>query len=459
MARRTPRTNIDLVTGSPRAALFGSSRGFTIVELLIVIVVIAILAAITIVAYNGVAGRAIETSMQSDLKQAATALELDNLHGNGYPVDAAAANGGQGLRSSGDNALTYELKPYGYCVSVANPILSNDLVLRSSAGTIAEGTCDAAVSTFAGSTGGYVDDAGPAAQFNSPQGVAVDVSGAVYVADYSNNRIRKISPEGVVSTLAGSTQGFVDGTGAAAQFNRPYGVAVDSSGTVYVADYSNHRIRKVTPDGVVTTLAGSSYGYADGTGAAARFAYPRGVAVDGTGTLYVADSGNHRIRKITPDGVVTTLAGSAQGYADGTGAAAQFFFPYGLAFDRSGDIYVADTVNNRIRKITPAGVVTTVAGSTGGFADGTGTATQFSSPQGVVVDSSGTVYVSDFWNHRLRKITSAGVVTTVAGSTSGYVEGSGAVAQLNGPSGVAVDSAGTVYVADSMNHRIRKIEL
>ena len=216
---------------------------------------------------------------------------------------------------------------------------------------------------------------------------------------------RPLADQVLVATLAGSTAGFADGTGGAAQFNGPYGVAVDYSGTAYVADGNNHRIRKITSAGVVTTLAGSgARGFSDGTGVAAQFNYPIGVAVDSSGTVYVADAGNNRIRKITPAGVVTTLAGYAAGSADGTGGAAQFKDPRGVAVDPSGTVYVADYGNHRIRKITPAGVVTTLAGSTAGFADGTGSAARFNVPFGVAVDSSGTVYVADYCNHRIRKI-------------------------------------------------------
>ena len=320
------------------------------------------------------------------------------------------------------------------------------------------------VTTLAGSsTYGYADGTGSAARFNAPAGVAVDSSGTVYVADYGDQRIRKISSAGVVTTLAGSGMyGFADGTGAAAQFKNPEGVAVDSSGTVYVADLGNQRIRKITPAGVVTTLAGSGVaGFADGTGVAAQFYAPASVAVDSSGTVYVGDTYNNRIRKITPAGVVTTLAGSGiQGFADGTGSVAQFAHPRGVVVDSAGTVYVADTSNHRIRKISSAGVVTTLAGAgTSGFADGTEAAAQFNLPFGVAVDPSGTVYVADRNNNRIRTISSAGVVTTLAGSgVAAFADGTGSAARFYYPFGVAVDSSGTVYVGDSSNYRVRKIQ-
>src|SRR5438034_200826 len=224
------------------------------------------------------------------------------------------------------------------------------------------------------------------------------------------------------TTLAGNAgYGSADGTGNAARFFHPSSVAVDRSGNVYVADSSNHTIRKATPAGVVTTLAGlAGYGgSADGTGSTARFFSPYGVAVDSGDNVYVADTANHTIRKVTPAGEVMTLAGLAgsPGGADGTGSAARFTVPYGVAVDGADNVYVGDTANATIRKVTPAGVVTTLAGLAGSFGsvDATGSAARFGFPSGVAADSAGNVYVADKSNHTIRKMTPAGAVTTLAG--------------------------------------------
>lgn len=320
------------------------------------------------------------------------------------------------------------------------------------------------VSTLAGSgIPGFADGIGSTAQFSYPRGVAVDAQGNVYVADYSNSRIRKITPAGAVSTLAGGSPGFADGNGASAQFNNPAGVAVDAQGNIYVADCFNHRIRKITTAGVVSTLAGNSTnGFADGNGSSALFNAPRGVALDAQGNIYVADADNHRIRKITPAGVVSTMAGNGNaGYADGNSTSAEFSFPRGVSVDAQGNIIVADQDNHRIRKITPTGVVSTIAGNgILGFADGTGTAAQFRYPGSVAVDTQGNVYVADINNQRIRKITSAGVVSTLAGNgTLGFADGSGTLAQFYYPVSVDLDAQGNIYVADQDNNRIRKITI
>jgi sugar lactone lactonase YvrE len=201
---------------------------------------------------------------------------------------------------------------------------------------------------------GFADGQGISASFHSPNGVAVDAGGNVYVADLGNHGIRKIAPSGSVSTLAGSgSMGFADGQGISARFNYPHGVCVDTGGNVYVADRENHRIRKITPSGSVSTLAGSGIQFADGQGTSASFSYPSGVTVDAGGIVYVADSGNERIRKITPSGDVSTLAGSGNhASADGQGTAASFHWPIRVAVDAGGNVYVADNNSNLIRKIT-----------------------------------------------------------------------------------------------------------
>jgi prepilin-type N-terminal cleavage/methylation domain-containing protein len=393
-----------------------SQRGFTIVELLVVIVVIGILAAITIVSYNGIQQRANLATLKIDMSSAAKTLELANIGGGTYPatLTSAALKASPGTTyqytytsSSNTYCLTGTNNGVAYTASTASPTPSVGVC----PGDLGPGTTiNGGVSTtLAGSgTAGFVDGTGTSAQFNNPNGITVDSSGIIYIADFSNHRIRKITAGGTVSTLAGSGgTGFADGTGTSAVFNYPHGVAVDTSGNVYVADQSNQRIRKITAGGVVTTLAGSGgQGFADGTGTSAAFNYPAGITVDASGNVYVADTNNYRIRKITSSGVVTTLAGSGvSGFADGTGIAAQFFNPTGVAVDSSGNVYVADAQNNRIRKITSSGVVTTLAGSgAAGFADGTGTAAQFNSPGGVAVDALGTVYVADLSNQRIRKI-------------------------------------------------------
>jgi TolB-like protein len=291
---------------------------------------------------------------------------------------------------------------------------------------------DGALTNLAGATGtsGRADGISTVARFFHPGDVATGPDGNIYVADTNNHLIRKITPAGIVSTVAGRAgePGNEDGTGNAARFRFPTGVALDLLGNAYVADFANHTIRKISPDGRVSTLAGSAgeAGSVDGAGGAARLNQVHGVAVDKGGNVYAADFGNHTIRKITPDGLVTTLAGLAEhpGNSDGPGRNSRFSAPYDVAVDDHGNVYVADTSNHTIRRITPAGLVTTLAGIAGnvGSTDGTAREAKFAVPAGVTTDQAGNIYVADFGNQALRKITPTAVVTTMAVRTAPAIE-------------------------------------
>jgi serine/threonine-protein kinase len=304
--------------------------------------------------------------------------------------------------------------------------------------------------------------------FCEPDGIAVDSQGAVFVSDFDNlppadfNAILKIAPSGTATTLAGSNvAGSADASGSAASFNLPEGLAVDGVGNVYVADAGNNKIRVITPTGGVTTFAGSGVlGSANGPGPAASFSFPTGVAVDAGGNVYVADSGNNLIRAITPAGVVTTLAGSGNaGSANGTGATASFNSPFGVAVGSAGNVYVADSGNNLIRVVASGGVVTTLAGSGAvGSANGPASAASFRFPSDVTVDAAGNLYVADQGNNLIRVITPAGMVSTLAGSgKAGSANGAASAASFSSPFAVAVDRQGNVYVSDAGNNLIRKI--
>lgn len=333
--------------------------------------------------------------------------------------------------------------------------------------TIRKVTGDGVVTTFAGKAGIEGSSDGRNGRFRLPTGVAMDPSGNLLVADQTNSTIRKVSSDGVVSTLAGSATmtGSTDGTRGAARFFYPFSVAVDQDGNVFVADEYNNTIRQVTSAGVVTTLAGfaGADGSADGSGGSARFFYPAGVAVSGRGNILVADQINNTIRQVTRAGLVTTLAGNPAvfGSTDGTGNAARVNQPDGVAVDASGNVFVADVVNCTIRKVTSAGVVTTLAGSPGsvGSTDGIGSAARFAYPAGLALDGKGNLFVTDSGNHTIRKVTSAGVVTTLAGSPGHYgiQDGVGSEARFTYPSGVAVDAQGNVYVAEETSNTIRKV--
>ena len=319
------------------------------------------------------------------------------------------------------------------------------------------------VTTLAGSGAmGSINGKKTEATFSYMMGLAVDEKGNVYVADSHNNLIRKIDASGIVSTLAGNGMpGFADGKGTSASFFNPAGVAVDKLGNVYVADTHNSLIRKINSDGLVTTIAGRSPdGIKSNTYPYVKLDNPAGIAVDTIGNIYVADWGNDLIRKISVDGKVTDLAGNGNpGAIDGVGSSSSFYLPGGIAVDDKGNVYVSDTYNNKIRKISPGGAVTTVAGNKiKGSNDGKDTSASFSHPAGIAVDKTGNIYVADVRNNKIRKINPDGVVITFAGTgLRGASNGPAINASFYNPYGVAVDKDGIVYVADYQNNLIRKI--
>ncbi len=314
-------------------------------------------------------------------------------------------------------------------------------------------------------TSGYADGPLDSAKFNTPNSIVIDGAGNLFITDRNNQKVRKISASGIVSTIAGSTFGFADGEGPTAQFRNPGGISMDGQGNLYIADWDNNRIRKITPDNFVSTYAGGN-GRGDEDGDAisvAQFNTPKGSSMDATGNLFVAEQDNHAIRKITPAGMVSTIAGGNSGFENGIGMVARFNRPRDVVVDASGNLYVADAGNHSIRKITSNGTVSTLAGNgTLGFTDGDGAAARFENPKGLAVDKSGNIYVADYGNHSIRKITPAGNVTTVAGDGKrGSNERDGATpARFSNPRAIAIDAAGQyLYIADEGNHMIRKIKL
>ncbi|WP_435285818.1 RICIN domain-containing protein [Streptomyces bacillaris] len=330
----------------------------------------------------------------------------------------------------------------------------------------------APISTVAGN--GTAGDGAPAvsAQVGRPVGIAMDRTGTLYVADYAGHRVRRITTDGKISTVAGTGSGTHGGDGGpatSAHLKNPCGVAVDSTGNLYIADSENYRVRKVTPDGKISTIVGSSTSTTSGDGGlatSARLYRPTGVAVDSEGVLYIADYGGHRIRRITTDGKISTVAGTGSANFGGDGGpatSAQLRNPYGVTVDDEGNLYIADRGNHRIRKVAAAdGKISTIAGTGSASFGGDGgpaTSAQLNNPFATVLDSTGALYISDYGNHAVRKITPDGEISTVAGTGTGGMEGDNGPAteaQLKNPAGVAVDCVDTLYIADHNNNRVRK---
>lgn len=456
-------------TDSPRAKgvnpYANVHAGFTIVELVIVIVVIAILAIITGVSYKGITDQARETSLKTEASQAADSIEL-YVYNNRLKTYPGSIDGmGISLDPNTVYYYTTNANATGYCFSATT---SDGLTYSITSSTTGpkKSKCIMNVATYAGTgtAGSSNTSVATTSTLNNPTSAVVAPNGDMYIADYGNNMIRKITAAGVVSTVAGATtSGSTNANGTAARFYAPGGITMDSVGNLYVADQFNSLIRKVDTSGNVTTFAGSSYGYVNGTGTAAKFQYPWSVAADASDNIYVADTYRNVIRKITPAGVVSLLAGSTtgtSGYQDGTGSTALFNYPSGIAVGPDNNIYVADQDNNRIRKITPAGVVTTLAGSgTKGTVDGSSSTAQFASPHGITIDPNGNIYVADEYSNAVRKIAPNGSVYTIAGNdaTAGFANGTSDIAKFNHPIGLAVAPNGSLYVVERNGNRIRII--
>jgi sugar lactone lactonase YvrE len=322
------------------------------------------------------------------------------------------------------------------------------------------------VTTFAGRAlvSGSTDGDRQSARFNDPAAVAVDATGNLYVADSANHVIRKIARDGVVTTIAGraGSAGFQDGP--ASLFNSPTGIAISKSGEVIVSDTGNHLVRKIQPSGNVSTIAGAAgqSGGIDALGIAARFDSPLGLTVATNDAIYVADAGNHTVRCISTDGSVTTLAGRAGfwGVTDGQGAAARFNGPLGVALDADGNVFVSDSNNHTIRRVTPHGEVTTWAGAPlrDGFSDGDRRRrARFSKPAELCFDSAGNLYVADSFNHAIRKVSTNGFVTTLTGFSGvpGGIDGINGQASFYNPYSLNFLPDGRLAIADAYNHVIR----
>jgi sugar lactone lactonase YvrE len=356
------------------------------------------------------------------------------------------------------------IRQFQICLFVSSIFLFISSCSKSGGGGSGKSSADA-VTTVAGTgSQGAANGTGTAASFTYPSALAFGGT-TLYVGDFGNSLVRTINvSSGAVATFAGTgTAGLLNGAAASAEFNGTANIAFDAQGDLFVADEENNVIREISSAGTVTTVAGSGVeGYQDGAASTAEFDYPEGIVVDGSGNLYVADGHNAVIRKITiSTGMVSTYAGTAgsTGFTNGALATATFDSPYGLALDGSGNIYVTDIQNNCIRKITVStGMVSTYAGTGAqGLVNGPAATATFYYPLGITFDSNGNLYVSDTYNNVIRKVSASGTVTTFAGTgTAGSANGTAATATFNFPIGIAVSGDG-IYVADTHNNLIRKI--
>ncbi|WP_040280310.1 IPT/TIG domain-containing protein [Psychroserpens damuponensis] len=318
------------------------------------------------------------------------------------------------------------------------------------------------VSTFAGSTSGNIDGNLQTAKFDTPFSMIFDSNGNMFVVDEDNSNIRKITPDGIVSTFAGSIEGFANGIGTIAKFKSPNGITIDADDNLYITDTGNHKIRKISPTGHVTTIAGSSIGDFDDIGENAKFKSPKGIAIDAEGNLYITDSGNHKIKRITPDNIVETIAGSEVGHLDGNGLNTKFTLPGQITLGSDNALYVVDTGADvglhGVRKILLSGEVSTVVGNIeAGYVNGSIEEARFNTPQGITTDDYGNIYISDYRNNVIRRISKSGSVTTLAGSVFGLQDGVGEEAMFKTVLYMTIDSDNNLYVADGFNDRVRKI--
>ena len=386
-------------------------------------------------------------------------------------ISRVAGTGTQGFGGDGGAATTAQLNSP---TAVAPDAAGNLYIADTYNNRVRKVDTAGVITTVAGDgTRSYGGDGGAAtsAQLNRPISLALDGSGNLYIADVWNNRIRMVNSSGNISTVAGDgTSGFSGDGGAAteARLFSPFGVALDGSGNLYIADAANHRIRRVSSTGTITTVAGDgseSYGGDGGAATSAQLSTPSDVVLDGSGNLYIVDQNNHRIRKVSSTGTITTVAGTgAAGYSEDGGAAteAQLNSPAGLAVDGSGNLYIADLDNHRIRKVDSAGIISTIVGD-GLQGDSAAAAAQLRlrDPYGVTLDGLNNLYIADMSNHRIIKVSSTGTISTVAGDgTEGFSGDGGAAtaAQLNAPTGVTLDNAGSLYIADWGNNRIRRVD-